>query len=99
MKQLLMRNINFSLYSLQEEFSYERNSQSVKNKIKFKLRKGKDLLGYLELEEIQEFCSYIEDILIRKNAKKAREVEESITDKLSLGMAVSVQADFLVFTK
>lgn len=47
MKLILMRNVNFSLYSLQEEFSYERSSQAVKNKIRYKVNKGKDLYGYL----------------------------------------------------
>lgn len=41
----------------------------------------------------------MEDILIRKNNKKAREVEESITDKLSPAMAISIERDSLIFTK
>lgn len=47
MKHILMRNINFSLYSLQEEYSYEQDSKMVKDMIRYKLRKGKDIFNYI----------------------------------------------------
>lgn len=45
-----MRNINLSLYSLQEEYSYEKERQAVKDMIRYKLRKGKDIFNYIELQ-------------------------------------------------
>jgi len=78
LKDIFMKNVSKSLYSMKEEYQYIRESSLIKERIMYKIQKGKELYSFIEVDELQDFSKYIEEILIQKNCLKSKEVQESI---------------------
>lgn len=48
MRDIFMKNISKSLYTLQEEYEFEKNIRVVKNKLKYKIEKGRETFFYIQ---------------------------------------------------
>lgn len=52
LRDIFMKNVSKSLYTLKEEYEYQKESIVVKEKIKYKVQKSKEQYSFIELDEL-----------------------------------------------
>jgi hypothetical protein len=52
LRDIFMKNVSKSLYTLKEEYEYQKESMFVKEKIKYKVQKSKEQYSFIEVDEL-----------------------------------------------